>query len=117
MVVLGIDIDPIVSNIDPELVTFTLDTHDVITSTDLNERLALVMSNSEIPNTPENQQHITPRIVQSLIDEALELQEAKHQSITIPDADIDKMLDDGDLTTGVFKKSTTAGTYTYTVQN
>ena len=31
--------------------------------------------------------------------------------------DIDKMIDDGDLTTGIFKKGSVAGTYTYTVQN
>jgi prepilin-type N-terminal cleavage/methylation domain-containing protein len=30
--------------------------------------------------------------------------------------DIDKVVDDGDLTTGLFKKGSDAGTYTYTVQ-
>ena len=66
---------------------------DVITSTDVNDRRALLMSGANIPDTEENRQRITPRVVQSLIDESLQLQEAKKQSITITDADVDKAMD------------------------
>jgi peptidyl-prolyl cis-trans isomerase SurA len=65
---------------------------DVITTTDLAERRDLIMAISAIPATPENQKKITPRILQSLIDETLELQEAKRQSFTITDDEVSKAL-------------------------
>jgi peptidyl-prolyl cis-trans isomerase SurA len=67
---------------------------DVITSTDLDQRRALVMETSGIPQTPENIVHIMPRILDSLIDETLEMQEAKRLSITISDDDVTKALDE-----------------------
>ena len=67
---------------------------DVITTHDVEERRDLLMVTSGIPITPENQKRITPRILQTLIDEALELQEAKRQSINIPDDDVTKALDE-----------------------
>lgn len=66
---------------------------DVITTTDVNERRDLVMATAGIPVTPENQQKITPRIVQGLIDESLQLQEAKNQSLTVSDQELSKAID------------------------
>ena len=74
---------------------------DIITSTDLSERRSLVMNASDIPNTPENVQRVTPRVLQSLIDESLQMQEAKRSAITISDAELDKTLDNmGETKTG-----------------
>ena len=67
---------------------------DVITTHDLEERRDLIMMTSGIPVTPENQKRITPHILQTLVDEALEMQEAKRQSITISDEDVEKALND-----------------------
>lgn len=61
----------------------------VITTADVNDRRDLIMALNNMPPTAENQQRVTPRVVQSLIDEALQLQEAKRLSITISAADID----------------------------
>lgn len=66
---------------------------DVITTTDVNERRDLVIATAGIAATPENQQKITPRIVQSLIDESLQLQEAKNQSLTVSDEELNKAID------------------------
>ena len=66
---------------------------EVITTHDVQERRDLVMLTSGIPVTPENQKRITPHILQTLIDEALQMQEAKRQSITISDEDVTKALD------------------------
>ncbi len=66
---------------------------DVITTTDVAERRDLIMATANIPMTVENQQKITPRIVQSLVDEALELQEAKAQSQTVTDDEVNKAID------------------------
>lgn len=66
---------------------------DVITTTDVSERRDLVMATAGIPPTPENQQRITPRIVQGLIDEALQLQEAKNQSLSVSDEELNKAID------------------------
>jgi peptidyl-prolyl cis-trans isomerase SurA len=65
---------------------------DIITSTDLAERRDLVMALNGVPPTPENQQKITPRILASLIDETLEMQEAKRLSITVDDDEIGKAI-------------------------
>lgn len=61
---------------------------DVITTTDVNERRDLVLATTAIPATIENQQKITPRIVQGLIDESLQLNEAKTQSLSISDDEL-----------------------------
>lgn len=61
---------------------------EVITTTDLAERRALVMATAGIPETVENQQKITPRVMQSLIDETLQMQEAKRQSISVTDEEL-----------------------------
>lgn len=61
---------------------------EVITSTDLTERVALVMAMNDIPASPANIQKVTPRVVQSLIDETLQLQEAKRSSITVSDEEL-----------------------------
>lgn len=56
---------------------------DVITTNDVAERRDLLMSSGNIPNTVENQQRVTPTIIRSLIDEKIEMQEAKRLSITV----------------------------------
>ena len=66
---------------------------DIITTSDVEQRRDLIMATAGIPTTVENQQKITPRIVQSLIDETLELQEAKSQSLTVTDEELNKAID------------------------
>lgn len=66
---------------------------EAITTTDVAERRDLIMATAGIPMTVENQTKITPRIVQSLVDEALQQQEAKRQSITVGDDEVSKAIE------------------------
>lgn len=65
---------------------------EVITTTDVNERRDLVLATAGIPATLETQQKITPRIVQGLIDETLQLREAKALSLSISDDELAKAI-------------------------
>ena len=65
---------------------------DVISIFDVISRMRLVMISSNIPDSPEIRQKIGPQVLRSLIDEKLELQEAKKQNITATDDEISKAL-------------------------
>ena len=56
---------------------------DVISVYDVNERMRLIMFSANIPDTPEGRQQLGPQIVRSLIDEQLEMQEAKRLNISV----------------------------------
>ena len=64
----------------------------LITSGDIHARLRLALMSSGLPATPEVEQRLLPQIVRGLIDEQLQLQEAKRLDITVPAAEIDKTL-------------------------
>jgi peptidyl-prolyl cis-trans isomerase SurA len=64
----------------------------VVTTDDLSSRITLVLRSSGIADTPENRQRLAPRVLRTLIDEQLELQEAKRLKITVAKADLDKAL-------------------------
>ena len=55
----------------------------IISSTDLNDRVNLVMGMTNIANTPENRSKIIPQIIHQLVDEKLQMQDAEQNSITI----------------------------------
>lgn len=63
---------------------------DVITQTDIQQRLALlVMANGgQIP--PEERQRVGEQVLRNLIDETLEIQAAKQEKIDIKQSDINK---------------------------
>lgn len=62
---------------------------DIITNDDLAARLKLVLASSNLPDTPENEKRLSPQVLRSLIDEKLELQEAKRLSIAVPTNEVD----------------------------
>jgi peptidyl-prolyl cis-trans isomerase SurA len=66
--------------------------HDIVTADDVQARLLLVMKSSGIPDTPQNRQQLQPRILQQLIDEKLEMEEADHFKVTADKSEIDKSL-------------------------
>jgi peptidyl-prolyl cis-trans isomerase SurA len=65
---------------------------EVISVFDLVSRMRLVMISSNIADTPETRKRIGPQILRSLIDEKLELQEAKKQNISATDSEINNGL-------------------------
>jgi peptidyl-prolyl cis-trans isomerase SurA len=60
-----------------------------ISMDDLNNRIRLAEVASNIPDTPETRQRLTQQILRTLVDEQLELQEAKKQDVVIDDKDVD----------------------------
>ena len=65
---------------------------DIVTMDDLAARIALVMASSDIPDTPENRQRLQPRLLSQLIDERLQMQEARRLNLTAGQDEIDDAL-------------------------
>ena len=65
---------------------------EAISVSDLENRLKLVLVSSGVPDTPETRQRLRPQVLRGLIDERLEMQEAKRLKVTVSDADIEEAL-------------------------
>jgi len=63
---------------------------DVISVNDLDARIRLVLLSSQLPDNPQVRQRVTPQVLRSLIDERLELQEAKRFNVTVSDQDVNR---------------------------
>lgn len=61
-----------------------------ISVVDLVERIKLVAASSNIPMSPQRSQEMAPQILQQLINEKLQLQEAERRGFEVTDADIDR---------------------------
>jgi len=66
--------------------------NDIITTDDVSGRLALVMRSSNIPDTPDNEQRLAPRILRQMIDEKLQMQEAAKLNLTVSDQEVNDAL-------------------------
>jgi peptidyl-prolyl cis-trans isomerase SurA len=62
---------------------------DIISVNDLVARVRLVMGASNIEDTPENRRRLGRQILRGLIDEKLQLQEAKRLGIKAPDSEVE----------------------------
>ncbi|MCE9651091.1 MAG: peptidylprolyl isomerase [Parvibaculum sp.] len=65
----------------------------IVSRYDLEQRVKLIMVTSGIPNTPENKNRIESQVLRSLVDEALETQEAKRLEIKVEDDEVVKQLE------------------------
>lgn len=65
----------------------------LISRFDLDQRVKLIMATSGIEDTPENRARIEPQVLRALVDETLEMQEAKRLGIKSEQKDIDAQLD------------------------
>jgi len=61
----------------------------IITDTDVDQRLALVLASSNGKISDEERQRLRTQVLSNLIDETLEIQEAAANKITIPKTDVD----------------------------
>ena len=77
----------------PEMKIAAIVNDEVISAFDLVSRIRMVLVSSSIPDTPENRQRIAAQVLRSLVDEKLELQEAKRQNVTASDDEINKALE------------------------
>lgn len=60
----------------------------VISVYDVMSRMRIVMISSNLPDTPETRKRLTSQVLRQLIDEKLELQEAKRQGVTASDPEL-----------------------------
>ena len=61
---------------------------EAITSADLDNRTKFIIATAQLSNTPETIARIRPQVLRSLIDESLQLQEAKKYAIELSDRDL-----------------------------
>ncbi|MFA5041022.1 MAG: peptidylprolyl isomerase [Bdellovibrionales bacterium] len=64
----------------------------IITTVDLEQRLRLVMFSSGMPDSVEARRHMLPQILRSLIDEQLQVQEAKRLDISVSKEEVDAVI-------------------------
>src|SRR5579864_5638724 len=76
----------------PEMHIAAVVNDEVISMFDLVSRMRMVMVSSNIADTPEMRQRIGSQVLHSLIDEKLELQEAKRQNVTATDTEVNNGL-------------------------
>ncbi len=62
--------------------------NSVITVHDMRERIQLVLLTSRIPNTAQTRQRLAAQVLRTLINESLQLQEAKRLRISITDREV-----------------------------
>ncbi len=65
---------------------------DVISVKDLSERLRLVMLTSQIPDSEEARARLAPQVLRGLIEETLQVAEAKRLSLDVSQAEVDQAL-------------------------
>ena len=74
----------------PEVRIAAVVNDEVISVADLASRIRMVMLSTSIPDTPQARQHLAAQVLRQLIDERLQIQEAKRKNITATDAEIKK---------------------------
>ena len=67
---------------------------EVVSAQDLNERLGLVLLTSRIQDQEQARQQLSPQVLRSLIEETLQLQEAKRLSIDVAPDELNRALAD-----------------------
>ena len=65
---------------------------DVISAYDLNQRVRMVMITGRIPDNPENRRRLAEQVLRNMIDEQLQLQEAKRLNIRVSEEEINQLL-------------------------
>lgn len=66
---------------------------DIVTSRDLDTRMRLVLVSTGQQPSPENMRRVRDQALRTLIDEQLQIQEAKRQGITVGQADLQRAYD------------------------
>lgn len=66
---------------------------DVVSVYDVESRIKLVLAAAGMPDTPDVRARLRPQVIRALIDERLEIQEAKRLNVVATDKDIDAAID------------------------
>src|SRR6185295_3849816 len=65
---------------------------EAISVADVRSRIRMVMLTSNLTDTPDTRQRIAAQVLRTIVDEKLQIQEAKRQNITATDQEINKAL-------------------------
>jgi len=65
---------------------------EVVSVADVRSRLRMVMLSSNFPDSPETRQRIAGQVLRTIVDEKLQMQEAKRQNVTATDDEINKAI-------------------------
>jgi peptidyl-prolyl cis-trans isomerase SurA len=63
---------------------------EVISVADIRSRLRMVMLSSNLADSPETRQRVANQVLRTIVDEKLQMQEAKRQNITATEEEINK---------------------------
>jgi peptidyl-prolyl cis-trans isomerase SurA len=63
---------------------------DVITGSDVDHRMALIIASNQIQLPPEEIERFRAQVLRNLIDEAIQIQAAQQQELTIQDAEVNQ---------------------------
>ena len=63
---------------------------EIVTDTDVDQRLALIVASNRTVLPPEELQRVRAQVLRNLIDETLQIQEASRQEITVEDREVDE---------------------------
>ena len=74
---------------------------DIITVFDVQSRLGLYLATSGLDNSPETQQRLLPQVVNALIDEHLQMQEAKRLKLVTSENEIRQSIDSMEARNGM----------------
>lgn len=81
---------------------------DIVSRSDLNDRMRLIMVSSNLADTPEIRARLTPQVINSLIEEEIKMQEAEHLELKVLQDEIDRgfktIADQNKLTPDQFKQ-------------
>lgn len=76
----------------PEISIAAVVNDQVISVADLASRIRMVMLSTSIPDTPDARQRLAAQVLRTLIDEKLQMEEAKRKNIAASDAEIQKAI-------------------------
>ncbi len=62
---------------------------EVVSVSDVHARIRLALLNAGVQESAETRQRLTPQVLRQLVDERLQLQEAKRLGVSVPPAEID----------------------------
>jgi peptidyl-prolyl cis-trans isomerase SurA len=66
---------------------------DIVSLNDLSNRMLLVMRSSGMEDTKQNRDRVSSQVLRSLIDERLQMQEAKRLNVKVSDDEVDKAME------------------------
>jgi peptidyl-prolyl cis-trans isomerase SurA len=76
----------------PEMRIAAVVNDEVISVADLASRVRMVMLSTAIPDTPDARKRLTAQVLRTMVDEKLEIEEAKRKNITATEDEVNKAI-------------------------